>query len=394
MRKTLCILFSAILGVIPALGFAQQPGGGGIGSSAVRGLFLLSDYPAIAVRPGTTSSIALRLQNHGIAPARLSLRVDGVPQGWTATLLGGGLPVAAAMPGFDSSVALQLRLEVPGDAALQNTTLVVTAEGGGQRASLPIDVRLAKELPAKLAIEARLPTLRGGPRASFDYQFTIRNDSGKDVLASLAAQAPRFFETSFTEGYGSQQLSTVPVKAGESKEMKLNVRAPAVAEPGDYPIKVTVSAEDAQATADMQLQIVGQPRLRVAGREGLMNASAEAGKASTVPIVLINEGSAGADGIELSASAPSGWETEFEPKAVPQIPAGGRAEVQLRITPSVKSLAGDYMTTVRAASQGESASGEFRVSVSTSSFWGIIGAIIIAVAVLIMVGAVARFGRR
>src|SRR2546421_7301572 len=79
----------------------------------VKGLFLLTDYPAVTVRPGTTSTVSLRLHNYGLAPERLTLAVNGVPSGWTATLLGGGQPVAAAMPATNSSVSLELRLDVP-----------------------------------------------------------------------------------------------------------------------------------------------------------------------------------------------------------------------------------------------------------------------------------------
>jgi uncharacterized membrane protein len=57
-------------------------------------------------------------------------------------------------------------------------------------------------------------------------------------------------------------------------------------------------------------------------------------------------------------------------------------------------LAGDYIATVRAASRGETNSAQFRVSVTTSTMWGVAGVGIIGAALLIMVGAVARFGRR
>jgi len=50
--------------------------------------------------------------------------------------------------------------------------------------------------------------------------------------------------------------------------------------------------------------------------------------------------------------------------------------------------------TVRANSRGEGASGQFRIAVSTSTVWGIAGAGVIGVALLLMLGAVARFGRR
>ena len=46
------------------------------------------------------------------------------------------------------------------------------------------------------------------------YTLTIKNDSGKKLLVSLAAQAPPNFDTSFTEAYGTQELSSIPVDAG------------------------------------------------------------------------------------------------------------------------------------------------------------------------------------
>lgn len=360
----------------------------------VKGLFLLTDYPAITVRPGTTSTVSMRLHNYGLPPERLTLRVDGVPAGWSVSLLGGGQPVAAAMPGHNSSVSLTLRIEVPQDAGMGAQTLTVSAEGKAGAVSLPVAVALAKELPAKLGMEPKLPALRGSARSSFEYQISIKNDSGRNLLVSFGAQAPRNFETSFTEQFGTQELSSIPIEAGQSKDIKMTVRPPSTVGAGRYPISVTASAEDATAKTEVALEIVGQPRLRVSGRDGLMSARAEAGSQSNVPILVINDGSAAADNVELTGTAPSGWQVVFEPKTIERIAPGQRAEVQLQVTPSQKSLAGDYMTNVRAAAQGEQATGDIRVTVSTSTMWGIVGAGILGIALLIMVGAVARFGRR
>src|ERR1700754_2977226 len=93
----------------------------------IKGLYLMTDYPAITVRPGTTSNIPLRLQNYGLGPEEYKLSVEGVPSGWTATILGGGQPVAAAMPAPDNSVSLQLRLDVPKNAGLTAQTLTIKA---------------------------------------------------------------------------------------------------------------------------------------------------------------------------------------------------------------------------------------------------------------------------
>src|SRR6185312_2734881 len=360
----------------------------------VKGLYLLTDYPAVTVRPGTTSTISLRLQNYALAPERLALTVSGVPAGWTATLLGGGQPVAAAMPATDQSVSLDLRLDVPKDAKIGTQTLTVTAQGSSAQVSLPVAVTLAKELPAKLSLQPQLPELRGSSSSSFEYTLTIKNDSGKKELVSLAAQAPRNFDTSFTEAYGSQQLTAIPVDAGKTKDVKLKVVPPNTIDAGHYKVTARIGAEDAHATADLKLDVTGEPKLELAGREGLLSARATAGAETSIPIVVTNTGTAPAEQVQLSGNAPSGWKVTFEPKIIDRIPPNQHKEVQALVRPTAKAIAGDYVTTLNASSRGENANTQFRVTVTTSTAWGIAGVGIIGAALLIMVGAVARFGRR
>jgi uncharacterized membrane protein len=363
-------------------------------SHDVKGLYLLTDYPAVTVRPGTTATLSLRLQNYAVTPERLALSVAGVPAGWTANLIGGGQPVAAAMPATNASVALELRVDVPKDAPLGNQTLTINADGANIRANLPIVVTLAKDLPAKLSVTPQLPELRGSAKTNFEYQMAIKNDSGKRLLVSLAAQAPQNFDTSFTEVYGTQELSAIPIDAGQSKDVKLKVRPPSSIGAGRYPVTVRTAAEDASATADVALDISGQPKLDLSGREGLVSSRATAGIETAIPVVIINSGTAAAEGVELSGSGPSGWKVSFEPKTVERIAPGGNTEVQALITPTEKAIAGDYVTVLRAASRGESASSNFRITVTTSTLWGVAGVGIIGIALLVMLGAVVRFGRR
>jgi uncharacterized membrane protein len=390
----------AILVAFPALVLTSNPMTAAAAETAgkdVKGLYLLTDYPALSVRPGTTSTVSMRLQNYGLAPERFTLSVEDTPPGWTATLLGGGQPVAAAMAATDQSVSLQLRLDVPANAGSGDKTLTVKATDQSNPAnsvSLPITVSLAKELPAKLTVTPQLPSLRGSPKTSFDYTLSIKNDSGRNLVVSLAATAPRNFDTSFTEAYGSQELSSVPIDAGASKDVKLKVRPPSSVDAGEFPIEMTASAGDATAKAELKLQVVGTPRLTITGTEGLVSARATAGQQSTVPILIANDGTAPADNVELSGSGPSGWKIEFDRKTIDRIEPGKTSDVNALITPSEKSLAGDYMATIRAASRGETASTQFRVTVSTSTTWGMVGVGVIGVALLIMVGAVSRFGRR
>ena len=363
-------------------------------SHDIKGLYLLTDYPALTVQPGTTSTVNLKLRNYALAPERLSLSVSGVPEGWTAALLGGGQPVAAAMPATDDSVSLDLRLEVPKGAQIGTHTLTVNADGATSHASLPVAVSLAKDLPAKLTLQSQLPELRGSSRSSFEYTLTIKNDSGKKLLASLAAEAPPNFDTSFTEAYGTQQLTAIPVDAGKTKDVKLKVTPPDTVDAGHYAVTARVAAEDARAETQVTLDISGQPKLTLAGRDGLLSARATAGTEASIPVVVTNTGTAPAENIQLSGSAPSGWKVSFEPKTIDRIAPNEHKEVQALLSPPSKAIAGDYVTSLTATSHGENGHADFRVTVTTSTLWGVAGIGIIGAALLIMVGAVARFGRR
>src|SRR5215467_14214222 len=391
MRYHLVALFSAVLcAAFCTAAIAEEA------KNDVKGLFLLTDYPAVTLRPGTTSSINLKLQNYGLPPERLALSVAGVPSGWTATLIGGGQPVAAALPATNGNVPLELRLDVPKDAPIGITNLTVSARGSTAEANLPIEVKLATDLPAKLTLNPQLPELRGTSKSSFEFQLAIKNDSPKKVLVSLSAQAPQNFDATFTEQYGSALSSWLPycsVKVA-SKDVKLKVRPPNTAAAGKYKVAAKVSADDATATSDLVLDITGQPKIDIAGREGVLSAKASAGQEASIPVILTNSGTAPAEQIELSGTVPPGWKVNFEPKAVDRIAPNENKEVKALVTPGDKAVAGDYVATVRAAARGESASQTFRVEVTTSTIWGIVGIALIGGALLVMIGAVVWFGRR
>src|ERR1700737_5051352 len=105
MRCRVIARFSAVLSMLAALCMAA---GAEEAKNDVKGLFLLTDYPAVTLRPGSTSSINVRLQNYALPPERLALSVGGVPSGGRAALIGAGQPVAAVMPATTRSRSLGL----------------------------------------------------------------------------------------------------------------------------------------------------------------------------------------------------------------------------------------------------------------------------------------------
>jgi uncharacterized membrane protein len=386
MRRFVLALLVSFIGSFGAAIAADSP--------APKGLWLTTDYPAVTVRAGETASIRMKLQNSGFAPERATLSVQGLPSGWKAQLLGNGQPVDAAMPFTNDSVSLELRLDIPKDQTSGTFNLGVQARGNTASANLPLQVTLGQELPASLTLTPKLPSIKGTVKASFDFDFTLKNASGKNLTFNLGAEAPPNFQTSFTENYGTQEINSIPVDAGQSKDLKVKVQLPPDASAGDYNVMVTASAEGVSAQMPLSLQATGQSKLRLSGKDERLSGSADAGKVSQLHLILTNDGTAAAENIDLSASPPTDWKVDFQKKTVEHLDPGQSQEIVANVTPSTKAIAGDYMTTFRASSSGDVASADFRVGVTTSTLWGAFGIGIIAIALLVLVGAVARFGRR
>src|SRR5690242_20191075 len=99
-RLTVLVLsFLCLLTAAPAL-TAEMP-------ANLRGLWLLTEYPAISVRAGETATIKLKLQNANLAPEQVTLTATGVPDGWKAVFHGGGQPIGAAMAGPNDAVNIE-----------------------------------------------------------------------------------------------------------------------------------------------------------------------------------------------------------------------------------------------------------------------------------------------
>lgn len=364
-------------------------------ASNITGVFLTTRYPALTVRAGETTTIDLSLRNFNRPPEQLSLSVPDIAQGWKATVLGGGQPIESAIVDPDTDEKLQLRLEPPAGTGPGEYRFVVEAKGEGNDLRLPIVVTVGQELPAKLKLTTNFPSLRGTATTSFKYRVTVANDSGRDATINFSADAPKNFQVTFTEAYGSQQITSIPIEAGKSKDIEASVSLPRDTPAGDYKLVLHAKSEAASTDLDLGMTIIGQPRLAVAGEGGRLSGDAYAGHDSQLTVLVRNDGSEAARDIEFSATAPEGWKTSFDPKDLPELAAGKSQPIKVSLTPSPRAIAGDYQTTIRAnAAGGQSESANFRITVLTSTLWGAVGIGVIALAMLVVVFAVARYGRR
>ncbi|WP_309085092.1 NEW3 domain-containing protein [Chelativorans sp.] len=402
-RKTLIKSLSAtfvvgglLLGTSSALAQtapAPQPPGAAV-EQELQGLWLTTPYPAFFAQPGEEVDIGLSLANKGLPPQRVEFAISGLPEGWQWEIEGDGKRVGAAIAASDQTIDLSLKL-TPAEGAVGDTyQFTITGKSGNQTLELPIALTLAETQPAELTLKPELPALRGTVRSTFDYQVEIANDGQEDTVVNLLAEAAPGFQVTFKERYGSQELTSIPLAAGEKKNLSVTVKAPENAQAGQYPVMVRAAGGNAAAETQLVLDITGQAELALAGPGGRLSGDATAGEQRTFNFTVENRGTAPARAVKFSASPPSGWNVEFNPEEIAEIPAGESAEVAVNMTPSDQAIAGDYVVTVRANGDGASDNESFRVTVRTSTIWGVTGLGVIAAAVMVLGFAVTRYGRR
>lgn len=387
-----CATIAGIILAVPAYGQdAPQMSGAG---TELRGLWLTTPYPGLEKPIGEDVELSINLENRNLPPQRVGFAVTGLPEGWTWELKGDGQPVSAAMVEPDKSVTLTLDIDPANGAEPGRYEIIVTGEAEGTRLSLPITLTLAEAEKARVTVEPKLPALRGTPRSTFDFQLKATNDGPADEVFNLVAEAPPGFKAVFKEQYGSQELSSIPIKAGASADVKLSVTPPAEIPAGQYGVGVAVVSPAAGAKTDLLLDITGQPAIAIAGPEGRLSGDATAGRERTFNFTVSNTGTAAAENIKMSASPPSEWKVSFAPEEIAVLEPGQEVEVAVNMTPSEKAIAGDYVVTVRASGEGASESASFRVTVLTSTVWGIAGLGVIGAAAIVLAVAVTRYGRR
>jgi uncharacterized membrane protein len=355
-------------------------------------LQLITPYPSQVIGIEETASLELSLRT-GSEAQIVSLTVEELPEGWNASFRGGSQLVRSVYVVPDQEATVSLRVEPPVDVEPGEYEFTVIAEGDGTSDELPLQLVVQERVPASLSLDVELPTVRGRPDSTFSYSATLNNEGGEELVVDLSADAPPGFVVTFQSG--GQEVTSLPLEPDANE--RITIEAEPVGEPqvGTYPITVYARGGDVEATLELTAEVVGQSTVVLTTPDGRLSGDAEAGTATTYSLLLQNTGSAPAREIELSHSAPNGWEVTFEPESVAELPPGQQQEVTARVQPPDNAIAGDYVVTFRAQPQDASTESiDYRVTVRTSTLWGAAGVGLIAVAVGVVGLAVARFGRR
>lgn len=360
-------------------------------SLALNPVTLSTPYPAIEVAPGARVSLAISVDTDNAG--RVDLAVEDVPDGWLATLRGGGFLVNGVYATGSEATEVTLDVTVPEAAESGVQRLTLRADSDGSIATLPVDITVTPNAAGEVALTTDFPELRGASDTSFSFNLTLSNDTPDELTFGVVATAPEGWTANATVTSQAQAASAI-VDAGGTTAIKVDVEAPEGVAAGVYPVAVEATSGSRTASAELSVEITGSYELELTTPDGRLSANASAGSTTDLSIVVRNSGTAPIDGVTFSAAAPTGWEVTFEPESV-TVPADAEGvQVIAHLTPSGNAIAGDYVTTFRASSDLANASTEMRVTIETSLLWGVVGVALIALVVAGLWWTFRRYGRR
>jgi uncharacterized membrane protein len=202
-------------------------------------------------------------------------------------------------------------------------------------------------------------------------------------------------------GYPEKQIPAIEMGPSEmypvteSIKVKFGTSSGKYPEPGDYVAILQAAAGNLKQAIQLKAVVTARYEFTMSTATGRLNTEADAGKENHLSIELVNTGSAAIENITFSSSKPEGWSITFTPDKVKSLDSGLKQEVDVVIKPPSKTIAGDYVITLKAESKEYSPDSlQIRVTVLTPTIWGWVG-VLIVLAVVAGVGVIFwRLGRR
>jgi uncharacterized repeat protein (TIGR01451 family) len=384
--------FGALAGASLALALTMLAGAGSVAGADT--LLLTTPYPSVSVAPGSKASFDLTVVTTN--PTRVDLALSGVPEGWTASLNGGGYVVSAVLAQASAPPTVRLDVKVPDSAAPQSYHLQVTASSGSLRSDLGIDVNVSASAAGDVTMTTDFPSLQGPSSQTFSFNLTLKNDTAQDLTFGLNAQGPTGW-TVTAKPTSQTQAATFQVNAGDSAGVTVTADPPADVAAGSYKITVSATAGDRHVGGDLEVQVTGQYAMSLTTPDGRLNATGSAGSVIARTLTIQNTGTAPLTNVTISETLPTGWKVTYDPAGpIAQIAPNGSTTVTANITPAGNAIAGDYVATFNANAPDSSttATTDIRVTIETPLNWLIVGAGLI---ILVLVGlgwVFTRYGRR
>ncbi|SCG82582.1 hypothetical protein DW1_0975 [Proteiniborus sp. DW1] len=380
--------FSLILITIILLSFSSAS------VLADRGLVISTSYPGIEGKAGETIDFPLKIENNTSDTQEVELKISSIPDKWEWNLQGNGRTVNKVIVDNDSSVNVSLGVSIPSDAKEGNYKIIVQAKGASISDSLTLDISLKELTKQDSKLTAEYPDLEGTPSTNFKYRVNLTNNSSTTQSYSLEANLPRGWQATFSPASSSEKIASISVDPNRNQGIDINIDPPDQVTAGEYTVPIVAKSAEETLKLDLKVIIKGTYDIELSTPTGKLSDTVYAGKEKGIKLAISNTGSTDLENVTLSSWEPNNWEVTFEPKEIDVLKAGETKEVIAKIKSDSKALVGDYVVRLTARTPEDSSTQEFRITVKTSTTWGIIGILIIVGLVVGLYYIFKKYGRR
>ena len=354
-------------------------------------------FPGKSATPGDTIRFQIELMNPFSVEMRFEVSMDSVPANWTASIKNSnGDSVTEILLSAGGSVNLVVQVNSFASATTGQTYgLDVKAESDDNNVtdSLPITVALT-EATNEVTLTASLPEIAITAGNVADYSATIVNLGVTDRLLLLTIVPPSGWTAIFKSG--SVEVTTLYLYAGNTSALTIAVTPPSTVSVGSYVIPVQVKSESGVVLDELNLTttVTGSYGMTLGLSTYLTTATS--GGTATFTATVTNSGYSPLTGVVADITLPvSAWSDAVTPVQVGTLSPKESVTFTVVVTTTDTTVSGDYLVTVAGSSdQVSSDSSQVRVTVSTSTSWGIYGIVIAVILIIALILVFRKFKRR
>ncbi len=366
-----------------------------VGAFAAGGLELSTDYPGITAKAGDSLTFDLDLENTSGAGLSAALSVVSLPEGWTGYFTGDGNRISRVyVKNGTNDGAAVFNLEIPADAQNGSYTVALNAAGGGASSTLELELLLDEEQVGGSELATEYAQQEGDSETTFTFSTTLTNNTPHEQSYSLSANPPEGWTVGFQPSGESTQVAAVTVDARGSQGLSIKVNPPASVEAGEYQIPVSAVSSSETLQTELTVVITGTHSVELSTPSGRLSFDAKANQESAVTLSITNTGNVDLQNLNLTSTPPSEWSVTFSESTIDLLEAGATKEVTAYVKPAEDALSGDYVTVLSISNSDVNDQAEFRVTVKTETLWGVVGVLIILVALAGLAYVFRKYGRR
>jgi uncharacterized membrane protein len=359
------------------------------------------EFPGVEIPAGEDVSMDIIFRNKGRSDENVNVSLASIPTGWSARVKTFRFTVNTVHVPSGKDETLTFEAESEEDVKPGDYEFRIEARTPDRRFTMAqtvtVTVTQKKEGPKKpkgVTLTTSYPVLRGPSDAEFEFSIEVDSKLDEDAVFDLFAKGPKGWGLNFKPAYESKFISSLRIKANQSKTVAVEVTPSGLTAAGEYPINVVVSSGDARAEVDLTVALTGTYGLEAATPSGLLSLEAGQGNPANLSFYVKNTGSAANHDVQFMSFKPENWKIEFNPERIDILEPGDLKQIEATITPYDEALVGDYSVAVEIQGEKASKSLEFRVTVKASAAWGWIGIGIIVIVIVGLTGLFRWLGRR